>query len=91
MLTKGGGIRTYDSISRMQGESVYQFVKRFKRLERKLHKNKIPAYPEEAGAIKLLDGLRLDDKATMGILRQLATSTSSIPSSTLWQSITLPT
>ena len=68
MFTRGGDIRSYESISRSQGESVHVFTKRFKRLERKLKKCSITAYPEEARAIKLLDGLCLDERSTLTIL-----------------------
>ena len=37
-------------------------------LERKLRENKIPLYPEQARVVKLLDGLKLDERATSGLL-----------------------
>ena len=52
----------------MQGESVTAFVRRFRLLERKLQDNRVPAYPEEARVIKLLDGLRLDERAISALL-----------------------
>ena len=61
---QGGVIREFESVSRLQGESVTQFVRRFRLLERKLQDNRVPEYPEEARVIKLLDGLRLDERST---------------------------
>ena len=37
-------------------------------LERKLQDNRVPEYPEEARVIKLLDGLRLDERSTSALL-----------------------
>ncbi|CAE7943224.1 PSMC3, partial [Symbiodinium necroappetens] len=56
------------AIGRMQGESINAFIRRFRLLERKLADNKVPEYPEQARVIKLLDGLRLDEKATAAVL-----------------------
>ena len=44
------------------------FVRRFRLLERKLQDSKIPLYPEQARVVKLLDGLRLDERATSALL-----------------------
>ncbi|CAE7255028.1 PSMC3, partial [Symbiodinium sp. CCMP2456] len=68
IFRQGGVIREFESIGRMQGESITAFIRRFRLLERKLAENKIPEYPEQARVIKLLDGLRLDEKATASIL-----------------------
>ena len=68
LFRQGGVIREFESISRLQGESVTQFVRRFRLLERKLQDNRVPEYPQEARVIKLLDGLRLDDRATSALL-----------------------
>ena len=56
LFRQGGVIREFESICRLQGESVTAFVRRFRLLERKLQDNKVPAYPEEARVVKLLDG-----------------------------------
>ena len=63
LFRQGGVIREFESVGRMQGESVTAFVRRFRLLERKLQDNRVPAYPEEARVIKLLDGLCLDERA----------------------------
>ena len=68
LFRQGGVIREFESISRLQGESVTQFVRRFRLLERKLQDNRVPEYPQEARVIKLLDGLRLDERATSALL-----------------------
>ncbi|CAE7226683.1 unnamed protein product [Symbiodinium sp. CCMP2592] len=68
IFRQGGVIREFESIGRMQGESITAFIRRFRLLERKLSENKVPEYPEQARVIKLLDGLRLDEKATASIL-----------------------
>ncbi|CAE7250405.1 TY5A [Symbiodinium natans] len=68
IFRQGGVIREFESIGRMQGESITAFIRRFRLLERKLMDNKVPAYPEQARVIKLLDGLRLDEKATASVL-----------------------
>ena len=68
LFRQGGTIREFESISRLQGESVTAFVRRFRLLERKLTDNKVAPYPEEARVIKLLDGLKLDEKATAALL-----------------------
>ena len=44
------------------------FVRRFRLLERKLADNKVPPYPELARVIKLLDGLRLDEKSASALV-----------------------
>ena len=63
-----GAIREFESLSRVHGESITAFVRRFRLLERKLADNKVPPYPEQARVIKRLDGLRLDEKATAALL-----------------------
>ena len=68
LFRQGGVIRAFESICRLQGESVTAFVRRFRLLERKLQDNKVPAYPEEARVVKLLDGLKLDERATASLL-----------------------
>lgn len=68
LFRQGGVIREFESVSRLQGESVTQFVRRFRLLERKLQDNRVPEYPEEARVIKLLDGLRLDERSTSALL-----------------------
>ena len=64
VFRKGGLIREFESMVRGQGESVTAFVRRFRLMERKLQDAKIPQYPSETRAVKLLDGLRLDERAT---------------------------
>ena len=49
-------------------ENITAFVRRFRLLERKLEDNSVPTYPEESCVIKLLDGLRLDERATAQLL-----------------------
>ncbi|CAE7314402.1 unnamed protein product, partial [Symbiodinium sp. CCMP2592] len=68
IFRQGGSIREFESIGRMQGESITAFVRRFRLLERKLADNKVPPYPEQARVIKLLDGLRLDEKSASALL-----------------------
>ena len=68
VFRKGGLIREFESMVRMQGESVTAFVRRFRLMERKLQDAKIPQYPSETRAVKLLDGLRLDERATSQLL-----------------------
>ena len=68
IFRQGGTIREFESIGRLQGETVNAFVRRFRLLERKLMDNKVAPYPEQARVIKLLDGLRLDEKATAALL-----------------------
>ncbi|CAE7949087.1 TY5A, partial [Symbiodinium sp. KB8] len=68
IFRQGGSIREFESIGRMQGESITAFVRRFRLLERKLADHKVPPYPEAARVSKLLDGLRLDDKSTSALL-----------------------
>ena len=68
IFRQGGTIREFENITRLQGESVTAFTRRFRLLERKLADNKVPAYPEAARVIKLLDGLRLDEKSTANLL-----------------------
>ena len=68
LFRQGGAIREFESIGRLQGESITAFCRRFRILERKLQDNKVPAYPEQARVIKLLDGLRLDEKSTAALL-----------------------
>ena len=68
LFRQGGVIREFESVSRLQGESATQFVRRFRLLERKLQDNRVPEYPEEARVIKLLAGLRLDERSTSALL-----------------------
>ena len=68
LFRQGGVIREFESIGRIQGESVTAFVRRFRLLERRLRDNKVPEYPEESRVIKLLDGLRLDERSTSALL-----------------------
>ncbi|CAE7889819.1 RE1 [Symbiodinium microadriaticum] len=68
MFRQGGTIREFESVGRLQGESVHAFVRRFRLLERKLKDNQVPEYPEQARVIKLLDGLRLDEKSVASLL-----------------------
>ena len=68
LFRQGGIIREFEAVGRMQGESITAFTRRFRLLERKLQENRVPAYPEEARVVKLLDGLRLDEKATASLL-----------------------
>ncbi|CAE7832499.1 unnamed protein product [Symbiodinium sp. CCMP2592] len=68
IFRQGGVIREFESIGRMQGESINAFIRMFRLLERKLSDNKVPEYPEQARVIKLLDGLRLDEKSTAAVL-----------------------
>ncbi len=63
LFRQGGVIREFESISRLQGELVTQFVRRFRLLERKLQDNRVPEYPQEARVIKLLD-----ERATSALL-----------------------
>ena len=68
LFRQGGVIREFESIGRLQGESVHAFVRRFRLTERKLQDNRVHQYPEEARVIKLLDGLRLDERSTASLL-----------------------
>ena len=68
LFRQGGVIREFESVGRLQGESVTAFTRRFRLLERKLQDNRVPAYPEEARVIKLLDGLRLAERSTSALL-----------------------
>ena len=68
LFRQGGTIREYESIGRLQGESVNAFIRRFRLLERKMQESKVPAYPEAARVVKLLDGLRLEERSTAQIL-----------------------
>ena len=68
LFRRGGLIREYESLTRMQGESVTAFVRRFRLYERKLKDAKLEPYPDETRAIKLLDGLKLDERATSSLL-----------------------
>ncbi|CAE7733599.1 unnamed protein product [Symbiodinium sp. CCMP2592] len=68
IFRQGGTIREFENIGRLQGESITAFVRRFRLLERKLADNKVPAYPEQALVIKLLDGLKIDERATSALL-----------------------
>ena len=61
-------IREYETITRVQGESITAFIRRFRLVERKLQDAQVAAYPDESRAIKFLDGLRLDEKTTSHIL-----------------------
>ena len=45
MFRQGGVIREFEGVTRLQGESVTAFVRRFRLLERKLSENQVPAYP----------------------------------------------
>eukprot|EP00435_Cladocopium_sp_Y103_P039387 s1919_g10.t1 len=68
LFRQGGVIREFESIGRLQGETVTSFVRRFRLLEGRLKDNKVPSYPEEARVVKLLDGLRLDERSTSALL-----------------------
>ncbi|CAE7242540.1 RE1 [Symbiodinium natans] len=68
LFRQGGVIREFESVGRMQGESITAFIRRFRLLERRLVENKVPMYPEATRVIKLLDGLRLDEKSTASVL-----------------------
>eukprot|EP00913_Durusdinium_trenchii_P016912 g15900.t1 len=68
LFRKGGLIREFESLVRMQGESVNAFVRRFRLMERKLKDAQLPQYPEETRAVKLLDGLKLEERATAQLL-----------------------
>ena len=68
IFRQGGVIREFESICRLQGESVTAFVRRFQLLERKLQDSRVPSYPEQARTIKLLDGLKLDERAVASLL-----------------------
>ncbi|CAE7806594.1 RE1, partial [Symbiodinium necroappetens] len=68
MFRQGGTIREFENVGRLQGESVHAFARRFRLLERKLKDNQVPEYPEVARVIKLLDGLRLDEKSVSALL-----------------------
>lgn len=68
IFRQGGAIREFEAMGRLQGESIQAFVRRFRLLERKLQDSKVPTYPEQARVIKLLDGLRLDERSTSTLL-----------------------
>ena len=68
IFRQGGTIREFESIGRLQGETITAFVRRFRLLERRLQETKVPTYPEQARVIKLLDGLRLDERSTSSLL-----------------------
>ena len=68
LFRQGGAIREFESIGRLQGETITSFVRRFRLLERKLRDHKVATYPEEARVVKLLDGLRLDERSTSALL-----------------------
>ncbi|CAE7353272.1 GIP [Symbiodinium sp. CCMP2592] len=68
MFRQGGVIREFENIGRLQGESVTAFVRRFQLLERKLQDSRVPSYPEAARTVKLLDGLKLDERSTASLL-----------------------
>ena len=65
---RGGVIREYETITRVQGESITAFIRRFRLIERKLQDAQVAPYPDESRAIKFLDGLRLDEKTMSHIL-----------------------
>ena len=65
---RGGVIREYETITRVQGESITAFIRRFRLVERKLQDAQVAPYPDESRAIKFLDGLRLDEKTISHIL-----------------------
>ena len=65
---RGGVIREYETITRVQGESITAFIRRFRLVERKLQDAQVAPYPDESRAIKFLDGLRLDEKTMSHIL-----------------------
>jgi hypothetical protein len=68
VMTRANVIKEYESVTRVQGESVHAFVRRFRQIEMKLKDHKVPAYPDETRAIKLMTGLRLDEKANQMLL-----------------------
>lgn len=68
LFRKGGLIREFEGMVRVQGESVQAYVRRFRLMERKLQDARIPQYPSETRAVKLLDGLRLSETATAQLL-----------------------
>ena len=68
IFRQGGAIREFEAIGRLQGETITAFIRRFRLLERKLQDSKVPTYPEQARVIKLLDGLRLDERAVSALL-----------------------
>ncbi|CAJ1342771.1 unnamed protein product, partial [Effrenium voratum] len=63
VFCKGGIIREHESLTRLQGESVNAYVRRFRLMERKLQDAQFPAYPDETRA-----GLRLDEKTAAHLL-----------------------
>eukprot|EP00435_Cladocopium_sp_Y103_P023338 s4346_g5.t1 len=67
IFRRGGVIREYETLTRVQGESITAFLRRFRLIERKLQDAQVAPYPDESRAIKLLDGLRLDEKTTTGL------------------------
>lgn len=68
LFRQGGVIREFESIGRLQGETVTSFVRRFRLFEGRLKDNKVLNYPEEARVVKLLDGLRLDERSISALL-----------------------
>ena len=42
LFRQGGVIRQYESVGRIQGESITAFVRRFRLLERRLAENRVP-------------------------------------------------
>ena len=68
IFRRGGVIREYETLTRVQGESITAFIRRFRLVERKLQDAQVAPYPDESRAIKFLDGLRLDEKTTSHIL-----------------------
>ena len=68
IFRQGGAIREFEAMGRLQGESIAAFVRRFRLLEGKLQDSRVPTYPEQARVIKLLDGLRLDERSTSSLL-----------------------
>ena len=68
LFRQGGVIREFESLSRLQGESVAAFIRRFRLLERRLQEAHVDPYPEPARVVKLLDALRLDERSTSQVL-----------------------
>ena len=68
LFRQGGVIREFESLSRLQGESVAAFIRRFRLLERRLQEAHVDPYPEQARVVKLLDALRLDERSTSQVL-----------------------
>ena len=65
LFRRGGTIREFEQVCRLQGESVSAFIRRFRLLERKLKDNRVPPYPEQARVVKLLDGLHKSVSAVL--------------------------